>query len=166
MQTRRKSGWWLAAASIVIIIGAVSMWYLASGNKNERLFAVYFHPDAGLISGMGVSDNYVFDRAMIDYKTGKYEQAIDAWKELLQSNAANDTLNYFIGAAYLALKDAKSAEIYLRKVTADTTSLFTNEANWYLGLALLKQNKPEEALPYIQRSTHKEKETLIPKLQH
>lgn len=166
METRSKSKSWLAAASIVVIIGAAALWYLVPGNKNERLFSEYFHPDPGLMSAMGASENYVFDRAMIDYKTGKYDEAIKAWLTLQQSNPASDTLNYFIGAAYLAMKNSKTAQTYLQKVTGATGSVFADEANWYMGLALLKENERERALPYIQRSSHKEKETLIPKLQH
>jgi predicted Zn-dependent protease len=166
METPSRSKAWLPAASIIVVIAAAAFRYIASGNKNEALFAEYFHPDPGLISGMGVSENYIFDHAMIDYKTGKYAEAIKAWQDLQRSNATSDTLNYFLGAAFLAMKDAKAAESYLQKVAGDTTSVFSEEANWYMGLALLKEGKPQQALPYIQRSTHKEKETLIPKLPH
>jgi tetratricopeptide (TPR) repeat protein len=166
METRSKSKSWLAAATTIVVIGAAALWYFMPGNKSERLFLEYFRPDPGLMSAMGASENYIFDRAMIDYKTGKYNEAIKSWLSLQQSNPASDTLNYFIGAAYLALKDTKTAQTYLQKVTGATGSIFANEANWYMGLALLKENQPERALPYIQRSSHKEKETLIPKLQH
>ncbi|MEP7259492.1 MAG: hypothetical protein ABI687_13915 [Flavitalea sp.] len=156
---------WLIAASVMACFLVAGWLYMQNSHKSERLFAAYFSPDPGLISGMGSSENYTFDRAMIDYKTGHYHEAIKTWKTQLEGNLLNDTLNYFIGSAYLALKESDTAMVYLRKTVLDLDSEFSTEASWYLGLALIREDKILEAIPYIQRSSHKEKETLLLKLQ-
>jgi tetratricopeptide (TPR) repeat protein len=165
MEPKRKTlKMWLAAASVLISI-SVAAWLFFNRNTSDNLFAAYFTPDPGLISSMGNSENYLFDRAMVDYKTGEYEQAISVWKGLLRSNTNSDTLNYFVGAAYLAMGQANMAEPYLAKVAAVTESAFADDASWYTGLALIRQGNKKEAVPYIQRSTHKGKEVLLKKLQ-
>lgn len=83
---------WLLAASVIVIAGIAAMLYFTVPNPNQKLFSQYFKPDPGLINSTGVSDSYIFDRAMIDYKTGDYAKAVVAWEKLLKENSANDTL--------------------------------------------------------------------------
>lgn len=155
---------WLAAASVLLIM-TIGAWFIFfKPGKNDVLFSEYFKPDPGLISAMSTSANYTFDKAMIDYKTGNYNVAIKQWESLLVSNPGNDTLNYFLGAAHLALENSDQAIGYLQKVTATQNSAFTNDANWYLGLAHIKQGKKENAIPYIERSDHHRKAALLSRL--
>lgn len=57
----------LAAASLILFC-ATGVWlFLSRLSKEEKLFSEYFKPDSGLISAMSTSDNYPFDRAMVDY---------------------------------------------------------------------------------------------------
>lgn len=155
---------WLAAASIIIIAGIGALLYFNSFNKEVKLFTQYYQPDPGLISPMGISDNYLFDRAMIDYKTGNYAKAISSWENLLQANPVNDTLNYFLGSAYLAMDQNTKAIDYFQIVTHQQESYFFKDACWYMGLALLKSGKKKEAISFIEKSDHQDKETLLLKL--
>ena len=155
---------WLVAASIIFIAGIAALLYFTAPDPGERLFSQYFKPDPGLINSMGVSDNYTFDRAMIDYKTGDYGKAVLAWEKLLKTNEANDTLNYFLGSANLSLDKNDKAISYFSIVLSDPNSVFFKEANWYTGLALLKKNKKKEAIPFIEKSEHPNKEELLKSL--
>jgi tetratricopeptide (TPR) repeat protein len=156
---------WLVAASIIIIAGIGALLFLNRNNREEKLFATYYKPDPGLITAMSVSDNYEFDRAMIDYKTKDYDGAIHAWEKLLTAKPDNDTLNYFIASAWLAKKNNEKAIIYFQKVISDTSSYFLHDAYWYAGLALLKEGKDKEAIPFIEKSEHPHKNDLIEKLE-
>ncbi len=156
---------WLVAASIILVL-AVSSWLLfGKKSQDEKIYAAYFQPDPGLISAMGITDNYVFDKAMIDYKTGNYTAAIAAWEGQQKNNPRNDTLNYFIGAAYLANKDSKQAIPYLQMVIKSGKSFLVKDANWYAGLAMIKEHHLKEAVPLIERSEHPQKQALLQQLQ-
>lgn len=154
----------LVAASVIVLLGLGAILFLNKFNKPERLFSEYYKPDPGLITAMGASENYLFDHAMIDYKTKKYDSALKTWQELLKSNPANDTLNYFIGSAFLAKEKSDSAVYYFQKVITNEKSYFLNEAYWYLGLALVKQQKSAKAILYIEKSNHQNKEAILQKL--
>lgn len=154
---------WLAAA-VILLVASTLVLFIAMPSENEKLFSTYFQPDPGLISKMAVSDNYAFDLAMIDYKTGKYEKAVTAWQELRKNDPANDTLSYFIGSAYLSLKKSGQAIPYFREVVSHQKSAFVNEANWYLGLSLIHAGKKQEAAGYIEKTTHRNKDQLLQKL--
>ena len=128
------------------------------------MYAKYYIQDAGLMTAMGVSENYNFDKAMIDYKTGDYEKAIDAWQKLLLTNPANDTLHYFIGSAYMALDRPARALMNFEWVLKSANSNFKTDAYWYAGLALLKQGELEKASNYIRLSDNPKKDELLKRM--
>ncbi|MES2848923.1 MAG: hypothetical protein V4685_07700 [Bacteroidota bacterium] len=155
----------LMMAASIALLAAVSVWlYSLNGNKYEKLYATYYKPDPGLMSAMGIGDNYLFNKAMLDYKTGHYKKAIDEWSKLKTSMAHNDTLNYFLGAAQQADGNSAVAIALLQSMASDATKSFYKDACWYTGLALLKQGNVQEAIPYLENSGRPESSELISKL--
>jgi hypothetical protein len=92
----------IAIAAILIVSLGAFWWF--SGSTNSKLYANYFTPDPGLPTTMGTTDNYAFFDAMVNYKQGDYKTAISKWKKLELNEPKNDTINYFLGVAYLADK--------------------------------------------------------------
>ncbi len=159
----RHLHWKKIAVAAALIIAAGSFWFI-SGNSNERLYAKYFTPDPGLPTTMSSTRDYDFNRAMVSYKQGNYEDAINTWKSQLATKVKNDTLNYFIGSALLADKKDKEAIEYLNIVTNLSESLFKNEAYYYLGLAHLKANNIEFAKKNLTKSTIDDSKALLSEL--
>jgi hypothetical protein len=160
---RKMRTYWVAAAATIIVI-ALSVIFFFNGNNDAKLVAAYFEPDPGTATTMGASENYAFDRGMVDYKSGKYAAAIEAWRPLLAANNTSDTLNYFSGISFLALYKADSAEIHLRPVWNNDTSSFFTDAGWYLSLALLSQGKRAEARTLLQQTKHPKKDELLARI--
>lgn len=155
--------WMIAAA--VTLLAAISVWlYISRGNQYEKLYAAYYKPDPGLMSAMGIGDNYLFNKAMLDYKTGDYKKAIDEWSKLKTDMPRNDTLDYFLGAAQQADGNASVAIAILQSIAADVANPFYKDACWYTGLALLKQGRVNDAVPYLEKSGRPESRELISKL--
>jgi len=144
----------LLVAASILAVAFVSVWFF-TGRKTgeEAVYAKLYSPDPGLATVMGNATAYEFDKAMVEYKNGDYDKALEAWTSLLQNNPANDTLIYFVGAAYQARDDTKSIE-FLEKVAADSSSVFYKDANWYLGLFYLKTAQKAKAIEHIERSGH------------
>ena len=165
LNTFSQKKWWVAASVLLII--ALGIWFAYNRDtKEEKLFASYFHPEAGLISAMSSSDNYLFDRAMVDYKMGEYDAALKNWENLLASKPGNDTLNYFIGSAWLMKGEEENAIIHFEKVIANQNSTFRNDALWYTGLALLKTKRKTEAVDFIERAEHENSAALLRELRN
>lgn len=154
---------WIAVAAAAIIAVVVILNLNTSGN--EKLFAKYYHADSGLMTSMSPTDEYDFQVAMIDYKTGKYKDAIEKWELLRKGNEGNDTLNYFLGSAYLALGDANASLSFFDQVINSKSTTFLSDAYWYKGLALLKQGKKKEAADAIRKSNYNEKAGLLKQLE-
>ena len=153
----------LAAASVALVI-ILAIVLLAGPNKDRKLFTRFYEPDPGLATAMSASEDYAFNRAMIDYKTENYDSAIGTWTQLLQSKAGNDTLHYFLGVAFLAKDEDDSAAFHLRRTLELPDTTFHSDASWFLGLIYLKQGKKEEAASFIRQSTHPRKQELLRQL--
>jgi len=152
------------AASVIAVVSTLSWVFFFKQSPDEKMYAAFYKPDPGLSTEMGVSDNYIFDRAMVDYKTGEFKNAIESWSKLLAANATNDTLHYFIAAAQMADKNIPAAIAHFDKVLQNPQSVFINDAQWYKGLALLKQGKKQEAMAIIEKTDHSQKQALLLKL--
>jgi hypothetical protein len=151
----------LLVASILLIVGLTGWWLFADNSSNEKRYSQFYKPDPGLATVMGNSDNYDFEKAMVEYKNEEYNKALAAWNILLKKQPANDTLLYFTAMAYQAKGDCDSAITNLQPVAENIQSAFNKDACWYLGLCWLKKKENQKAIGYIQRSAHPQKETIL-----
>lgn len=155
--------WRKIAVAAALIIAAGSFWFL-NRNSNEQLYAEFYSPDPGLPTTMSSTDNYEFYEAMVAYKQGHYEDALNTWTNQLKTKVANDTLNYFVGSALLADKKESESISYLKEVTNNDDSAFKNDAFYYLGLAYLKNDNLEKAKEYLKKSDFTKAKDLLKKL--
>ena len=155
---------WKAMLIAAVFVIAAGSYFWLGGSNNDKLYDEYFTLDPGLPTTMSTADNYEFSKAMVSYKQGNYQTAIDSWKNLKMQNATSDTLNYFIAAALLANKQESEAIPFLQGVLEQGDSAFKNETYFYLGLAFLKADNIEEAKEALRNSDIAEAQDLLNKL--
>ncbi len=152
-------------AAIIILFLAIGSYFLFFHKSfNERLYATYFKPDPGLPTVMGTSENFAFYDAMVDYKRGEYDKAIQKWEKQQIQKPANDTLNYFLGLAFLANDNPEKAIPYLEAAVKTRKFIFIDDANYYLGMAFLKMGNMEKSRAYFSLSGSKKAKELINKI--
>lgn len=161
----KRFPWLGVAASFLLLLGLFTWVFLLSPSEEEQLFSTHYQPDPGLVTAMGSSWEYEFDRGMVDFKLGGYEAAIERWEKLSKEKPQNDTLNYFLGAAHLDLKNTDKAIFYFERTLETGSSRFTDDAKWYLGLTYLLKGDLEQARENLERSNHPDSKTLIKSLQ-
>lgn len=135
---------WRYAAMVAVVIAA-AVWWLAHSPVNEQLYTEHFRPDPGLPVAMGATDDPAFADAMVSYKEGKYAEARAKWSPLLQMEPGNDTLRYFIAAAWMADGDAAAATPLLESLRMERGSVFHARVNWYLFLAYVRAGEEAKA---------------------
>lgn len=151
------------AAGIAALV-TLGIWLFNRPNANEKLYNEYFKPDPGLPTVMGDNDNYTFYEAMVDYKQGNYNMAIQKWKKLHILKPENDTLNFFIGAAHMANKNPEESINYLEKNQENLNSAFIEETKYFLALAYLHDEKIEKAKEILKDSQLENAEKLLQEL--
>lgn len=149
----------VAAAAVVIALG--SFWFF-NQNSTDKLYAKYFTPDPGLPTTMSSNSNYEFYEAMVCYKQGDFKTAIKKWKAI---NTKNDTLNYFLGVAYLADKDEVKAIEFLNEATRNDKFPLLDDAYFYLGLAHLKEGNIEKAKANLEHSNVDNSKAILSELE-
>lgn len=154
----------MAVAACIIALLSLGGYWILYQNSNRALYNTYFSADPGLPTVMGSSDNFEFYDAMVNYKYGDYSLALSKWDEQLKAKPDNDTLNYFAGVSKMALQDTKSAIANLEIVVGQPSGNFEKEAQFYLGLAYLKNNNIDKALKHLKQSGLKEAQELIKEL--
>ncbi len=151
-------------AAVVTVMVALGLWILYQKDPNEKLYQEYFTADPGLPTVMGNSGNYAFYEAMVDYKQGHYKTAITKWEQQWAEKKDNDTLNYFLGSAYLADGESTKAIPYFDRVLGSKQTSFKNEAAFYQGLAHIKNGDPQAALKSLEKAQDEKSRELIKKL--
>lgn len=151
------------AAGIAVLV-ALGLWLFNRPNANERLYNEYFTPDPGLPTVMGENGNYDFYEAMVDYKQGNYDLAIQKWQKLYASKPENDTLNFFIGAAHMANGNPQKSIGYLKKNQGNWNSSFSEEAKYFLALAYLNNRQIEKAKKALKDSQLEKAQKLLQEL--
>lgn len=153
---------WVVAAS-VLLIGWAGYFLFSNLNSQPDLhFEKIFYSDPGLPTMMGGNDRYLFYDAMVDYKAGEYEEAIGKWSEV--SDIGRDTLDYYIGMAWLNLKEWEEAEQFLQQIPAESS--LKNKSDWYrvrIYIALEEYEKAAQALEKVpeNREGYQEVKTYL-----
>jgi tetratricopeptide (TPR) repeat protein len=142
---------WGVAASLSLLVCVAIWWLVGRTSPGEALYHSYYQVDPGLVTSMSSDSDYDFDRAMVDFKSGEYLKAKEAFGSLLSKNSENDTLTYFLAMAELNM-NGEAAEKLLLTVSQDTTSGFSKDSFWYLGLLALKRDDYDLAKKYLGRS--------------
>ncbi|MEM6725854.1 MAG: tetratricopeptide repeat protein [Bacteroidota bacterium] len=160
---------YLAAACIGLLVISIG-WMLSSDSTGNQWVMEAFEPDPGLPTLMGVRPSegntykYDFDKAMVSYKVGKYDDAINAWNTLLKDKPQSDTLNYFLGVSHLAIGAAENAEPHFKVVIKQDDSVFKSDAHWYYGLTLIQLGRLNAAKETLQQSQHDGKTLILDRL--
>jgi tetratricopeptide (TPR) repeat protein len=135
------------AALFIALLGI--FWFFNAESDSEKLFAKHFTPDPGLPTQMGTTNDYQFYDGMVSYKRNDFETALSKWNPILEQHPKNDTLQYFIGVAYLAAGEDHNALNRLKELYESKPESFKNETAFYLGMAYLKLDDLENAIKYL-----------------
>lgn len=160
-----RPGWLAMAASFLILLGVCTWAIFGTLNSPDKIFKSHFKPDPGLPTIMGTTSEYEFYYGMVNYKRKEYKEAIQRWETLYAANPENDTLNYFLGVANLASGNARQAEKYLQRAKENRESAFLEEARYYLALALVKENKINQAKEVLSKSTSPTNKVLLDEIE-
>ena len=155
LRKRSYQGFYFAAAAAMIAF-LVAAYLGAFTNKPQYLLAYEeMHVvDPGLPTLMGVSEDPVFDEAMVAYRMGDYSGAVAGFERVLEVYPENDTVQYYLGMSYLEQKDRDIAVMYLNKVRGSESVALREKADWYLVMAYLQGgevDKAKQVVGYIEK---------------
>lgn len=157
VRTISNKRWWYTAAAVLILAVGATWWLREAGTSSQDLYAKYFHADPGLPVAMSSTDAYTFYDGMVSYKEGKYSEAAGKWIQLGNETGFTDTLQYFIGVAFLNNESLPEANQYLLPVAGNTASMWKEKAAWYLALSYIKAGNHTAAVRWLTQLPNDER---------
>jgi len=129
---------WLAAASIILLLGLTYFLTLEKKASTQELFASYFEPYRNVIQPLERNGNQQNEKeiAFMAYDHGEYEKAILLFSKL-HTTTKEPYYLFYKANALLKLERAKEA-VPLLLEHLKTKDTLTEKSHWYLAMAYLK----------------------------
>lgn len=148
---RRSYVKWLAAASILLILGLTYFLTLDKKASTNDLFASYFEPYRNVVQPLERGGELQDEKslAFIAYEKGDYEKAIQLFTNLYSTTKESYYL-FYKANALLKLEKANEA-IPLLLEHLKTKDTLTEKTTWYLALAYLKLSDKANARRTLEK---------------
>ena len=142
-QPKRSYTKWLAAASIVVLLGLSYFFTMNQKASNNELFASYFEPYRNVVQPLerGSDQQDKKTLAFLAYEKGEYEKAIQLFTDLFSDTKEPYYLFYKANALMKIDKANEAVPLLLEHLKTKDT--LTEKTTWYLALAYIKiDDKP------------------------
>ncbi|WP_430814468.1 hypothetical protein [Carboxylicivirga sp. RSCT41] len=152
-----KMNYWLAAASVIVVIGLGSYLGLLKDNSytGAQAFVEYYTPYGADMTVRGGEQSTLFDVALKQYQAGDMNAAIGSFNELGEEN--EELAGFFTALCYLEMGDIEKAKLQLQS-TQEIAIFYEEQIKWYMALCHLKLeefDKAELLLTQLQTSGNK-----------
>lgn len=157
-QHKKLTNNWLKMAAVLVPligIGAVLYIMFFTPSQNDMFYAKYAIKENGLPTLMNENSKKHFDESMAAFKDEAYEEALMGFEQLMENQAQNDTLHYFVACSNLALNNIDEAITHFEKVNSN--SVFKEAAEYRLALSWLKNNEIQKAKEELKKITENSK---------
>lgn len=142
--------YWKYAASIVLFIGVgvSAVFFINHQMSNERLFEKAFNSSKIHVSRAPISSatNVTIVEAMLNYHEGNYYNAVGYFEELLEKDADNIAVRFYLGISQMETENFDKASDAFRYIISDQDNLYIEHAEWYLSLCFLKEDEIDKAI--------------------
>ena len=124
------------AASIMVLIGI--FWH--DSTMNSRAYSKFYEPENSVVRGNEITN--CPDKATLELY---YQRNYKALLDNLEKQPSAPCNEYYKALCYLEMKDFPKAILSFKEATKTSELPTKQRAEWYLGLAFLKNDEPEKA---------------------
>lgn len=143
--------WHLAAASFALILVVGGLWYILSNKpySTEKLVTKYYKPAHPILQIRSLENNNddALAKAFKYYKDNDYNNAL----KYFQSLENQITAKFYSGVCHIELEQYEPAIECFSQIINDSDNLFVEQADWYLGLIYLMDNKKSRAMEQFNK---------------
>lgn len=141
----KRFKFYIAAAAIFLVACSAVLIFFGESNS-VKLFKEYYKPYPNIIPMVrGSESDFDLRAAMVLYNSGNYEEAVIEFDKILSSGVENESALFYEGVSFLSLGNGDKAESAFEKVINIGASKLKDQAEWYLALSYLLEEKKENA---------------------
>lgn len=137
---------WKMAAVFAFLITASSIAYFVTRPTDPYNFDI---AEPGIPNSMGTANDIEFINAMNEFKAGDYVSSGQVFKNLLDTDHANDTLLYFSGLCDLRNREVKPAIEKFQQIKVQ--SAFSIKATYRLAIAYWADGDTKKAIELLEK---------------
>ena len=143
VSTKNRSVWWLAAASILVLVTCV-FYFFNMNVSSDELYANYYEPAKNIVHPIvrDIKEKDTKTNAFIAYQKKDYKTAQQLFSAIYVSTNESEFL-FYEAISLLEINNIDDAIIRLESHKNYTDAL-SPKTNWYLALAHLKNNNITE----------------------
>jgi hypothetical protein len=140
-----------AAILLLFLLGFEITKWIKREHDPHWLYTRYYQKYEPDIIVRGIpNDIGALKESILLYQSGKYKACADSLSYLLHRENSNYLAWFYMGLTRLEQKDAAKAIGCFRSIPPDWGSPYSIHRNWYLALAMLRENQSSGAIPILR----------------
>jgi tetratricopeptide (TPR) repeat protein len=145
---KRKSLFWYAAASVIVLMVVFTSLMRSKTYSNLQLYATYYQPyksgESVSRSATTISNN--LNVALHEINLGQYREAVNSLDKASATERDGFSVNFYSGVAYQELGEYNRAISSFSEVVRHGDNLLVEQSEWYIGLCYLRIDERQKAM--------------------
>jgi tetratricopeptide (TPR) repeat protein len=138
------------AASLILLLGITGIMSRQSQNDIYQKFYTKYEA-TGIVRSADVTENKILTEALQKYNDQDYNAAVDLFNEIIARDQNNMVGHFYAGVSLQETAKYQDAIKEYETVIIDKDNLFTEQAQWYIGLCYLQTNENKKAYQQFKK---------------
>lgn len=134
----------IASVAAVLLLFFGGYWYMNMSQSTHQLFDQYYEIDEVYMNTRSGNSNStdILEQGLLLFENDQYKESINYFEQVPSSITAV----YYSGVAHMEIGEYEVAKYKFNQVIDNYVNVFYDQAMWYKGLCLLKQDHEKDAL--------------------
>jgi hypothetical protein len=137
------------AASLILLLGITGIISRQSGDIYQKFYTRY--EATGIVRSANTSANQTLTQALQKFENQDYKAALDLFSEIIAKDQNNMVGHFYAGVSLQETGKYQNAIEEYQTVIIDKDNLFTEQAEWYIGLCYLQTNEDKKAYKQFKK---------------
>jgi len=138
------------AASLILLLGITGIMSRQSQNDIYQKFYTKYEA-TGIVRSANITENKTLTEALQKYNDQDYNAALDLFSEIIARDQNNMVGHFYAGVSLQETAKYQDAIKEYETVIIDKDNLFTEQAQWYIGLCYLQTNENKKAYQQFKK---------------
>lgn len=144
------------AAAIILLLGITGLLskQMSQGEIYQKFYTKY--ETSGIVRSADLTANQTLTEALQKFDNQQYQAALNLFSQVIANDQNNMVGHFYSGVALQETGKYKNAIKEFETVTIDKDNLFTEQAEWYMGLCFIQTNENKKAYKQFKKIAKKE----------
>lgn len=139
------------AASVILLLGITGI--MSRQSSRDKTYQKFYnrYEASGIVRSANLTANQALAEALQRFENKDYKAALDLFSEVVSRDQNNMVGHFYAGASLQETGKYKNAIKEYETVIIDKDNLFTEQAEWYIGLCYLQTNENKKAYKQFKK---------------